>query len=266
MIEIIPFETGYCTNIGFMVQKGAGFKTYRFPARVWLLKSNDRYWLWDTGYADHFYHYTGSGIYKLYRKVTPVYFSGKDSLMAQLKEKNIPVDKLAGIIISHFHADHIAGLLDFPDIPLICSREGWEKVRYLKGWRALKKGFIPGLIPDDFEKRVTYIESFDSCRLPEELSPFETAFVLPGCEGTILPVPLPGHAAGQIGAFIATEKGRVLLASDAAWTRANYRELKMPSRLTRLITEDGKAYCNTLYKLNRLFLNGNTDIRLSHEE
>ena len=52
-----------------------------------------------------------------------------------------------GIIISHFHADHIAGLRDFTDVACVCSGAGWHHVRTLRGLAVLREAFIPGLIP-----------------------------------------------------------------------------------------------------------------------
>lgn len=78
-------------------------------------------------------------------------------------------------------------------------------------------------------------------------------------------VDLPGHAAGHIGAFILTDNGWTLLASDAAWSPLSYQQLRGPSRLANLVMEDANAYYRTLERLNQLWASGNAEILLCHE-
>lgn len=265
MAKLTTFEVGYCTHIACMVQKGAGFSICKFPSKAWLIEVGDFKWLWDTGYSNHFKQHTQSGIFKLYQKITPVHLPPQGSLKIQLKNLGIEPHQIQHIILSHFHGDHIAGLLDFPDSQFICAQEGWGKVKKLRGFRALKQGFVPQLIPQNFEDRVHFLEQFEQCTLPEELSPFKQAYILPNSQQQIFLLELPGHAVGHIGAFIKTGQGWTLLASDAAWSTANYKHLKKPSPLAYLIMDNAKAYNQTLQKLRQLSLNPNVTIYLSHE-
>ena len=109
------------------------------------------------------------------------------------------------------------------------------------------------------------MESFKSVRLSEQLLPFKYAYELPDSRGEIFLVPLPGHAAGHIGAFVLTESGWTLLASDAAWTPSNYQLMAGPSQLTHLVMESHADYYRTLRQLNHLWVAGQVDIRLCHE-
>lgn len=265
MATITAFDTGYCTHIGCMALKGAGMKVCRFPSRAWLLEVGNRRWLWDTGYASWFEHYTRSGIFRLYRQVTPVRFDPARSLARQLDAHGLVGDDIRAIILSHFHADHVAGLRDFPGVRSICSGEGWRLVRGLRGFSALRQAFVPGLIPPDFESSLQFIESFPTLRLTEALAPFTHGYVLPESDGEIILVPLPGHAAGHIGAFVMTDEGWTLLAADAAWAPANYQELRGPSAMANLVMADPTAYRHTLEQLNQLWRNGEVTIRLCHE-
>lgn len=265
MAKITTFEAGYCTHIACMAQKGAGLRVCKFPARAWLIEVGTQRWLWDTGYAHYFHQYTQSGIFKLYQKITPVYLNQGESLKEQFHSLGLDLASIQHVILSHFHGDHIAGLRDFPHSSFICSGEGWQQTRSLRGFSALKQGFVPDLIPDDFEQRLTYLESFATCQLPEMLLPFTTGYILPHSQKQVILVPLPGHAVGHIGAFVLTDDGWTLLASDAAWSPANYKELKGPSRLATIIMSDSTAYYQTLHKLNQLSHNTQVTIRLSHE-
>ena len=99
--------------------------------------------------------------------------------------------------------------------------------------------------------------------LPAELAPFTQGYVLPNSQQEVIFVPLPGHAAGQIGAFVQTDDSWVLLAADAAWSKANFQG-KPPSRLAHLLMDDTRAFYQTLEKLATLHRNG-VQIILSHE-
>ncbi len=50
--------------------------------------------------------------------MTPVYFDPAQSLVTQLREQGYVNRDIHGLILSHFHADHIAGLRDFSDLTL----------------------------------------------------------------------------------------------------------------------------------------------------
>lgn len=265
MVKLTTFEAGYCTHLACMAQKGAGLHICKFPARAWLIEVGNKRWLWDTGYADYFYQSTQRGIFKLYRKLTPVYLQEQEALKRQFLSLGIELSSIDGVILSHFHGDHIAGIRDFSCSHFICSGEGWKKLRTLRGFRALKQGFVPELMPEDFEERLIFLESFVETPLPQELWPFTVGYVLPGSQKQVLIVPLPGHACGHVGAFVQTDHGWTLLASDAAWTPANYQQLQGPSKLAHLVMENPRLYYQTLQKLHQLARNPQITICLSHE-
>ncbi|MFM0322294.1 MBL fold metallo-hydrolase [Caballeronia glebae] len=265
MATITVLEAGYCTHMGCMALKGAGLSTRCFPSRAYLIESANGCWLWDTGYASHFIDCTRSGLFAWYRRVTPVFFDESESVVRQLRARGIHPRDLDAVILSHFHGDHIAGLRDFEGTPTWLSGSGWAATRALRGVGALTRGFVPGLIPGDFETSITEIETFDRVALPQALSPFTQAYAVPRAKGEFLIVELPGHAAGHLGAFVATDDGWVLLASDSAWSPESYRSLVGPSRLANIIMEDSHQYRETLGKLNSLYRNGQARILLTHE-
>lgn len=115
-----------------------------------------------------------------------------------------------GIFLTHFHLDHAAGLRDFPGVPIVASRQGFLAIQGLTGFRALRAGWQPGLLPEDFEQRALWIED-----LPLRQEGQVTGFDLFG-DGTALAVPLPGHAPGQFGLLTRTERGTCIFLGDAA--------------------------------------------------
>lgn len=264
MAVIRPFEVGYCTHPACVALRGAGLATRKFPARAYLLETRSGPYLWDTGYAEQFYE-QATGIYRLYRWVTPVYYEhGQAHLIQQLAAHGVRAADLRAILISHFHADHIAGLADYPDVPLYASHEAVAAVIGLTGWRALRKAFIPGLLPADAESRLHYFEAKAPKSLPAALHPFQFGWPIDPHE-ELWVVPLPGHAEGHVGLFVQTPSGWALLAADAAWAPEAYQSLRGPSELSFLIQHNRKAYYDTLHKLHQLHHEARIPIHLSHE-
>lgn len=267
MAKIHFFKAGHCTHPACVAVRGAGFGACEFPARVFLLEANGRFWLWDTGYSEHFFD-ASRGIYTLYRKVTPVYFSPHEHIYRQLAEFGIGKKDLTAIIISHFHADHIAGLKDFNGVALIGSQVAFDVLKHLRGLKALKQGFLPDLMPHDSESRLQAVERFlpvalpESLRLDDDNAP-KSAWELPYSNGEILLVPLAGHAIGQIGAFVLTDKGWELIASDSAWSAQNFLG-HPPAKISYLIMYDVPAFYRTLSYLSKWHERG-VVIHLSHE-
>jgi glyoxylase-like metal-dependent hydrolase (beta-lactamase superfamily II) len=265
MATITAFEAGYCTHLACIALRGTGLRTCQFPSRAYLIETARGRWLWDTGYATHFLDSTRHGVFAWYRRITPVHFNPGEAVVKQLQARGIRAGDLNAIILSHFHGDHIAGLRDFQNVPVLLSGTGWAATRSLRGFPALRQAFVPALIPPEFEVSMTAIETLSPVELPAELAPFTHAYPVPGAEGELLIVELPGHAAGHIGAFVATTQGWALLASDAAWSPASYQKLVGPSRLAHAIMDNPVQYHETLHKLNYLYHHSQVAIQLTHE-
>lgn len=263
MARITAFEVGYCTHPACMALKGAGLKNRCFPSRAYLIQTRCGLYLWDTGYAPHFMD-AARGIYRLYPMVTPIHLAEQEPLVRQLSQIGIHAKDLNAIVVSHFHADHIAGLRDFPGVRIVCAAEGWQSVQGLTGMRALQRAFLPGLIPQDMSARITFTHELPQKMLPPELMPFQHGQHLDG-SGEIYLVPLPGHATGHLGAFVQENEGWTLLASDAAWAEENFTELRGPSELSFLIQHNRSSYYDTLRKLQYLHASG-IDIQLTHQQ
>jgi glyoxylase-like metal-dependent hydrolase (beta-lactamase superfamily II) len=86
--------------------------------------------------------------------------------------------------------------------------------------------------------------------LPGRYAPFEAGVDLFE-DGSLVAVPLPGHAPGQMGLFVQTcEHGPVFLIADACWQSKAYRDLCWPHRLANLIMADPLAYRESLQKVH----------------
>lgn len=264
MAKVTPFSVGHCTHPSCMALKGSGLASRCFPSRAFLIETKAGLCLWDTGYASRFYDEVASGPARLYGWVTPVYFDESASLVKQLAEAGVQPQDVSRVVLSHFHADHMAGLRDFPQAKVYCCTWGWQAHKNLGGFAAVRKAFLPGLLPPDVQRRLEYVQTSPRKALPAELLPFESGWDLTGTDEVFV-VELPGHAIGHLGAFVLEEGGWTFLASDAAWAADSYKELRGPSELSFLVQDSRSQYYETLKKMHLLHRAGAARIELTHE-
>ncbi len=247
-------KVGHCYHPEAMVMKGHSWRSMQFPAIVGLVKHPKQgFILFDTGYAKHFMQETESFPERFYRWLTPFHICDKENLVYQLSLLKIGIDEINAIFISHFHADHIAGLLDFPRASFICSKIALDTFMRLGRLKGLLKGYLPGLLPSDFVERCLFIEERKKIVIDGKYRPFETAYDI-FSDGGLLAIALPGHAAGQFGLLLESRRKSYFLIGDASWTREAYQEGVRPNILTYAIMDNGKQYLETLDKLSQIFL------------
>jgi len=246
-------KVGHCFHPEAVVTRGGSWRAQQFPAIVGLLKHPTQgYMLFDTGYAKRFKLATQPFPERFYRWVTPMHLCDKENLLAQLAVRGIAAEDIKHIFISHFHADHIAGLLDFPSARYICSRVGLQSILQRPGFRGLMKGYLPVLLPEDFQSRVDFIEDCPRRALGSELAPFTAAYDMLG-DGAYLAVDLPGHAFGHFGLLSAQHKESLFLIGDACWTEQGLMQATKPHPIASLILSDKQRYYETIDKLAQLY-------------
>lgn len=243
-------DTGYCTADTSHMLRGAPHDTVRCHALVALI-DHPRHGpiLWDAGYAPRLLDALRPWPFPLYRLATPLFLDPQLAAAAQLEQFGLRPADVGHVIVSHFHADHIAGLRDFPAAAIVADADALDSVPGLDSLAALRRGFVPALLPADFVDRVRPIFRFDG----PEVAPFGPAHDLFG-DGSLLLVRLPGHARGQVGLLLRTAVGPYLLAADGAWLSQSIRELRGPGRPGYLLADDPRALDATLAKLNAFAL------------
>ena len=238
-------DTGYCLASEHHVMRGGEHKTFKAHALVVLLEhpTAGRI-LFDTGYAPRvklaFKHFP----FQLYGAMTPVTTKLEWSALAQLDKLGVKPSHISRVIISHFHADHIGGLRDFKDSRLIASRLAFDDVRKAQGFAALRRAFLPALMPNS-SQQFDLVDLFAS----DPLEPFGPTHDLLG-DGSLRLVSLPGHARGQVGLFAQTVVGPVLFAADGAWTSEAIRENRPPAPLALHLVGDPRETVATLRNLH----------------
>jgi glyoxylase-like metal-dependent hydrolase (beta-lactamase superfamily II) len=245
LVRFWLIDTGYCSASEHHVMRGGERKTFKAHALAVLLEhpTAGRF-LFDTGYAPRvrlaFKHFP----FQLYGAMTPVTTRMEWSVLAQLDRIGIKPSTISSVIVSHFHADHIGGLRDFKEARIITSQEAFDDVRKARGFAALRRAFVPALMPSS-SHQFELIENFES----EALEPFGATHDLLG-DGSLRLIPLPGHARGQVGLFAQTVVGPVLFAADGAWTSEAIRENRPPAPLALHLIGDPRETVKTLRNLH----------------
>ncbi len=251
--DIKLLSAGFCLHPEFVSIRGGGWRPCRFPAGfACLVHRHHGAVLFDTGYSDHFRIETKSFPNALYAKLTPPHFEDADRACDQLRRFGIHPGDVRTIVVSHFHADHIAGLRDFPKARILCAREGYQAIRAARGLGGLMDGLLPGLMPSDSDERVRYVDDLPAIDLPPALATFDQGRDLFG-DGSALAVALPGHSTGQIGLYIPdSSSGALFLVSDAAWSLDAITQLRPPPRMVTALLGQSRTYLATLAKLHHL--------------
>lgn len=245
--KIKLYEAGSCKHREFVLFKGGSFKNIDIPAIVGFVKDEENI-LIDTGYGYSFFKNTNKFPQRLYSLITPV------TLDNTIKEQ-IKKEKVDYIFITHFHADHIGGLEYFPKSKFLCSKKGYDAIsnKNKNSLQKVLKGFLPKLLPLDFENRVIFIEDLPKIN-EEELSNskfqniFENGYKF---LDKYYIFELKGHSEGQYGIVIED----CFFVGDSIWNIKTITEDKFPNIVSRLIMENYNDFKETVNKLKKLYYN-----------
>lgn len=262
-LSISLFASGYCQAHERIVDPLNGKGRCKFHA-VWALIFAPKigYILFDTGYSNEFNKATKTFPERFYRWATPVYLNEQYTVKNTLHAKGIFPDDIKYIILSHFHADHIAGLKDFPNTPIICSKKAHDEVKNIHGIKAISKGILHNLLPVNYERNLLFIEDIADKRFVNQYGLEE--FYLLGLNEFKL-VSLPGHARGMLGFIYHSSTEHILFATDASWRYDTYKQNVLPKKVVKLFFDSWDDFVDTLQKIRCYELdNENVKILFTH--
>ncbi len=251
-VELMLGAAGYCTHPERLTLRGGTLRPVQFPAgfAASFIPFWDRYCsIPDIHHA--FFKETAHLPASLYRHITPVIYEDQDSAALQLKAIGIAPEQVRYVVLSHFHADHIGGVRDFPSAQFVYLQDAYESVRQLGALRALKAGFLPGLLPEEFARRSLPFRRDEAVQRFEAGFPFQKGWDLFG-DGSMLAVELSGHAEGMIGIFISTQQHDYFLCADAVWSSRAIHENRPPHPAAGLIMSSRSDYRDSFCKVMEL--------------
>lgn len=263
-LRIKVFEAGHCVHPSFVVKPGSGIKPRAFPAAVTLIRHPTQgNILFDTGYHEHFFKATRPFPERFYAWTTPCRYNNEHGIVAQLAGENLTPEDIDHIVLSHFHADHIAAISEFPDSQLHCQQQGLDAITKSSRVGGVRKGYLKTLLPAHLYSNLVTHNSF----------PLSINEIIPVCQGISLRcrdmfndglvhlVDLPGHAAGQMGLLIKREQGWLFSLADACWLIESLSDNVDQHWLANMLCDDTNAYKKTLTELRRCYRQANHTVR-----
>jgi glyoxylase-like metal-dependent hydrolase (beta-lactamase superfamily II) len=215
--RITLLNGGHCRQLGYLAGRSSPGPT-DFQA-VFVLLEHDVHGmhLIDTGYSEDFLAATNDLPEKLYRWTTPVTLHAQQNAAAILAARGIAARDVRSIFLSHFHADHMAGLGHFPEARFVYRRDAYESLQRYGATRRVTHGFLANLLPRDFVARGHALEE---SQFAPGASPFDAFRVFDYFgDGDLLLVDLRGHSAGHTGFAIRGTSEPVFYIADATWDR-----------------------------------------------
>lgn len=252
-VTLTILEAGHCLFPEHVTRGRGGWRPARFPATFALLEHpRAGPVLFDTGYGRRFFSATRRWPNKLYALLTPAFLREEQLAVRQLARRGLRPGDIGQVLISHFHADHVSALADFPTARHVYWPAAWAAVRGRRGLSALHRAYLPEAMPADFEARAAPLVPAQARPLPPEYAPFAAGVDVFGDE-SVWAVELPGHAAGQMGLIVrAHDNATYFLLADACWHSSAYREDRPPHAVTNLLFADPAQYRATLHQLHTL--------------
>ncbi len=258
------FSAGYCTGPGKVADKSLPWGKIKFPAPFALIQHPREGWvLFDTGYHPRLYECTQRLPEKLLALSTPFVVETKDTAVTTLEGIGVTPDEIGHLVLSHLHADHTAGVLDFCQAQLYSDPAGWEFIQNSGRLSRARKGYVSRLLPGDFQTRSTFINDYNVC-----------VSKLLGCDGLstelrgrdlfgdelIYLISLPGHARGHLGMLCRLHDRWLFFLADACWLTDNLSPGHEPHAAAGLIFDDSHEFNNTLGSLQQLYKHANEKI------
>ncbi len=253
--EVRFLSAGFCTHQQKAVYRAGKWIKKRFPSVATLIvHEKEGPVLFDTGYARRLLDETHTFPERLYEMMTPVQVEQQEEAASQLKAMGIQPQEIKNIVISHFHADHVAGLKDFGNSRFHFHPAGYRDIQARGRFSGVSAGLLKGLLPQDFEARSLALEDRSGFAEIPELGKGWMGRPLFKDE-SILVVPLPGHAAGHLGLFVRPRSGKPkFLLGDAVWVKESLETGVGPIPLVRLLFDSWSEYQKTLRRLHESYL------------
>lgn len=237
---------GYCRHLLAFID-GRTLRMVRFEAVFLAINHPSFGWIvCDTGYGTRFFEATRTWPSRLYRWATPV--SLREPVAVTLARIGVVPEEVQHLIITHFHADHIGGLAEFPNARVYYHEHALAPLLGCTPLRQTRAAFLPTLVPTDLADRSSIIGAQFFAQ--DSLLPF-LVFDLFG-DGQLKLVALPGHAPGQIGIEYTAGGVRTLYCADAFWRSSQIAEGTDLPRLVQALQWESGAYQETIEKLRTL--------------
>ncbi len=215
----------------------------------------------DTGYGPRVTQGSNrSSFLRMYSAILRPCLVAKGDALSFLAGRGVKPSDVRVIILTHFHADHVAALRDFPKARIYADGDAWRTIRDASWVANVSHGVFSELFPDNLQDRLLPIEEARRVPLPFELG---DGYDILG-DGSVVSVSLPGHAKGHFGLYFGQVGNPFLYAVDTHWLIQAVRELELPTIPARMICHDVEAAMSSIARLQVFRERGGTFV-LCHD-
>ncbi len=142
------------------------------------------------------------------------------------------------VLLTHLHADHLGGARHFEGVPVHAPAQALDRARR-HPWRALRHGVVAELLPDHV------MDLAGDMPLPFGFGRGKDVLG----DGSVLSVPLPGHADGHTGLLFPAFDAPVLYAADVQWVWPAIAAHRPPRGPAGLVYADARAAMESLARV-----------------
>lgn len=225
-------NSAWVTAPEWAILRGGGWRRRQLPVRYGLLRHPAvGPVLIDTGYTEHA---TKASSRSFALKTYSLLLRPQLNPAGQIQRLGVSPEDIRLVIVTHFHADHVSGLNAFPNARFLASGTAWARISAKSHRQNMRHGVFTELLPKCFTSCMTPIEGkplVSAPNLPEGYDLFE--------DGSVLGIPLPGHADGHFGLYF--RDSELLYATDTQWLAEALPQSKHPRLLSRLVSDDTDA-------------------------
>nr|WP_292772498.1 MBL fold metallo-hydrolase [Mesorhizobium sp.] len=243
-----------------LIRRGAGMRGIDVPVRYGLLRRpGGQLCLVDTGYGPAVTSGRRSAALQIYNALLRPRILQEGSPAAMLASFSAVIEDVDTIVLTHFHADHVARLNEFPKARILAHGGAAKAVLTMSNRQAIHHGVFKELLPDDLEGRIQPIEALPMLPAHPELGCGHDLFG----DGSCLAIDLPGHAKGHFGIFW-QHTGPCLYAVDATWNMRALLEDRTPA-LSRAVVFDDRRGARVSEERLRKFIHAGGTVKLCHD-
>jgi glyoxylase-like metal-dependent hydrolase (beta-lactamase superfamily II) len=252
-LKVKVFNTAWIRTRKSILLVGAKFEKFDVSALFAVIEHPQKgIILFDTGHHTQFYNATRKFPYRIYSILTPCDLKEENNAGNQLSKIGIHPHDVKAIIISHGHADHIPGLIDFPQAKIIINKAEldfmcWDHTKH-NSVNLLRNAYLKSL----YINCTNEIMPIDFTIRGKSHGIFNTAVDL-WDDGTMYLVEPPGHTKGQMGLYMNNVESRDLFfIGDAAYLQDNIRYNIPTSKLFQIVYTSPRKFIKTLNMLHEL--------------
>lgn len=216
----------------------------------------------DTGYTRQTVEGARSLALRAYARALRPHLNEAGQPSAVLSRRGVSPEDVACIILTHFHADHISGLRQFPNARIMACDKTFAAISRRGAWANIRHGIFPELLPDDFATRLTGFSTLP--RSEVTLPGGQPAAVDVFGDGSVLTVDLPGHAEGHVGLFFPSLEMPLLYATDTQWMLEALDHGRAPGLPASVIADDVSAGLKSTRAV-RAFRDAGWHVMLCHD-